>query len=682
MAMRYGYFDSEITGVDSEGMPIFDRAETSELFRLLFSKLLTNGVLAKPADCFKVLAGDNGLSVTVQPGFGLINGAFAYDSAAATFTLAAAPTSYSRIDRVVLRCNYLERLCEIVVKTGTPAASPTAPELIRPVSGDYYELGLALVRVGANQSVITQSAITDTRPDSSVCGYVTQFIDSIDTEVFYDQFDTFYAEFVQKLDASFDQFKRDAAAAYSDFIGSMTVRDENAQQAFDDYARRLTAFEETAKTDFAAWFATIRGILDEETAGNLLNLLQAHTGATVTGETGVHGLRVYDGKLQMQKADGSWEDASASGGLLPQCSLRTEPDATVLCKRVTGQTVLTTVTNQSGFVKFNFPDYGAWIIQVKKEGRDSKSEMIDVDTCMIYRMEIELFTATLEITSEPGATVTASSTVQTYTATVPDTGVVSITIGHSDTYIVSAEKDGKTTESVSVSITTSGETYTAECLFIPTFTAATWDQVAEFSTSGKAKTVWNIGDEKTITANSTQLTFVIMGFDHDELVSGQKAGITIGLKNLMPITRKMNDANTNAGGFPNSDMFAWLQKSVLTALPADLQAVIKTVFKPTSPGNKDVSIIKDAMKLFFFSEQEIFGAKTYSAGNEGTQYSYFATAANRTKYLANGTGSASVWWERSPDASNAGFFCTVSGYGSAGSSSASTNCGICFGFCI
>ena len=96
MAMRYGYFDSEITGVDSEGMPIFDRAETSELFRLLFSKLLTNGVLAKPADCFKVLAGDTGLSVKVQPGFGLINGAFAYDPAVATFQLAAAPTSYSR----------------------------------------------------------------------------------------------------------------------------------------------------------------------------------------------------------------------------------------------------------------------------------------------------------------------------------------------------------------------------------------------------------------------------------------------------------------------------------------------------------------------------------------------------------------------------------------------------------
>lgn len=47
--MRYGYFDSEIIGTDSEGMPIFDRAETSDLFRLLFSKLVSNGVLASPS---------------------------------------------------------------------------------------------------------------------------------------------------------------------------------------------------------------------------------------------------------------------------------------------------------------------------------------------------------------------------------------------------------------------------------------------------------------------------------------------------------------------------------------------------------------------------------------------------------------------------------------------------------
>lgn len=236
MAMRYGYFDSEITGVDSEGMPIFDRAETSELFRLLFAKLLTNGVLAKPADCFQVLAGDTGLTVKVRPGFGLINGAFAYDAAESTYELATAPTQYSRIDRVVLRVNYRDRLCEIIIKTGTAASSPVAPELIRPTSGDYYELSLATIRISTNMATITQSAITDTRPDSSVCGYITQFIDSIDTSVFFAQFNAFYEEFVERSEASYDDY----------------------QNAFN------------------AWFATVQDLLDEDVAGHLINITTDH----------------------------------------------------------------------------------------------------------------------------------------------------------------------------------------------------------------------------------------------------------------------------------------------------------------------------------------------------------------------------------------------------------------------
>lgn len=275
MAMRYGYFDSEITGVDSEGMPIFDRAETSELFRLLFSKLLTNGVLAKPADCFKVMAGDTGLSVTVRPGFGLINGAFAYDPASATYQLAAAPTSYSRIDRIVLRCNYLERLCEIIVKTGTAAASPVAPELVQPASGDYYELGLALVTVSANQSTITQSAITDTRPDSSVCGYVTQFIDSIDTESFYAQFNAFYAEFVDKSNASYALFEQMARAAYDGYTAAIDEYIEALEAKGDADLTAITEsmkeFQRTSQNAFNEWFATVQGLLDEDVAGELIN---------------------------------------------------------------------------------------------------------------------------------------------------------------------------------------------------------------------------------------------------------------------------------------------------------------------------------------------------------------------------------------------------------------------------
>ena len=276
MAMRYGYFDSEITGVDSEGMPIFDRAETSELFRLLFAKLLTNGVLALPGDCFQVVAGSSGLTVKIRPGFGLINGAFAYDGAEETYALATAPTQYSRIDRVVLRCNYLERLCEIIVKTGTPAANPVPPELLQPSSGDYYELGLALVSIGTNQGVITQSSITDTRADSSVCGFITQLIDHLDTEVFYDQFNAFYTEFVEKSDASYEMFQNMTTQAYNGYTAAI---DEYIEQLEAKGNADLTAttealkeFQRNSQNAFNAWFAEVQGLLDEDVAGRLINI--------------------------------------------------------------------------------------------------------------------------------------------------------------------------------------------------------------------------------------------------------------------------------------------------------------------------------------------------------------------------------------------------------------------------
>lgn len=280
MAMRYGYFDSEITGVDSEGMPIFDRAETSELFRLLFAKLLTNGVLARPADCFQVLAGDTGLTVKIRPGFGLINGAFAYDAAEEIYQLETAPTQYSRIDRVVLRCNYLERLCEIIIKTGTPAASPVPPELLQPASGDYYELGLALITISTNQAVMSQSCIQDTRADSSVCGYITQFIDSIDTEVFYAQFNAFYADFVDRSEASYDEFLDMAQQAYNtytttinDYITDLETRGE---ANLTEITESLREFQRQSQNAFNEWFAYVQGLLDEDIAGRLINITTNH----------------------------------------------------------------------------------------------------------------------------------------------------------------------------------------------------------------------------------------------------------------------------------------------------------------------------------------------------------------------------------------------------------------------
>lgn len=241
MAIRYGYFDSEVTGVDENGMPVFDRAETSDLFRLLFANLVSSGVLATPGDCFKVNA-DTGLTVRIRPGFAMINGAFAYDAEESTVTLAAANANLPRIDRVVLRCNYLNRLCEIITKTGTPASTPAAPELLQPASGDYYELCLATVRVEAGATSVTQSAITDTRGDSSVCGFITQLIDHLDTSEFMSQLTAWQEEYSAEQQAAFtawfnemkDQLSEDAAGNLQNQITALGTRVGNAEQSIGE----------------------------------------------------------------------------------------------------------------------------------------------------------------------------------------------------------------------------------------------------------------------------------------------------------------------------------------------------------------------------------------------------------------------------------------------------------------
>lgn len=279
--MRYAYFDSEITGVDEEGMPIFDRAENSEMFALIFAKLITNGVLAQPADCFQVLAASgSGLTVEVQPGFGMINGRFAYEVAKTTLTLEAAPTQYSRIDRVVLRCNYLERLIEIIVKTGTPASSPQAPALLQPASGDYYELGLATIQVAANQTALTQSAITDTRADSSVCGYVTQLIDHLDTKVFFAQFNQFYAEFVEKSNQSYDKFNKMAETAFNNYTNAIddyiAGLEQKSNTDLTAIVESMKEFQRQQQNAFNEWFAGVKGQLSDDAAGKLQNEANDH----------------------------------------------------------------------------------------------------------------------------------------------------------------------------------------------------------------------------------------------------------------------------------------------------------------------------------------------------------------------------------------------------------------------
>lgn len=217
----------------------------------------------------------------------------------------------------------------------------------------------------------------------------------------------------------------------------------------------------------------------------------------------------------------------------------------------------------------------------------------------------------------------------------------------------------------------------------PVLANNSWEQIAAVSEAGIASTAWSVGDTKDIVVEGENLTIEILGFDHDDLADGSgKAGITFGLKNLMANIRQMNSSITNAGGFTGSDMYDWLQGTLLNSLPSDLRAVLKSVNKKTSAGSQSSTINTNAMKIFLFSEIEIFGSVRYSKSGEGSQYSRFATASSRIKYLSNGSGSANGWWERSPSGSDSNDFCYVNYSGGADNISADYSRGVCFGFCV
>lgn len=299
--------------------------------------------------------------------------------------------------------------------------------------------------------------------------------------------------------------------------------------------------------------------------------------------------------------------------------------------------------------------------------------------------------------SKSSVSIGVSSQTDTVTVTRPGDGVITATSNNSaiatasvsgTTITITAKASGSTTITVKVA---AGTNYTAPAnktinvtvqMLSPTLANNTWAQIAAASEAGVAASTWSVGDTKNITVGGETLTVEIVGFNHDDLASGGKAGITFGLKNLMANTRQMNSSNTNAGGFTGSDMYDWLQGTLLNSLPSDLRAVLKSVNKKTSAGSQSSTINTNAMKIFLFSEIEIFGSVTYSKSGEGSQYSRFATASSRIKYLSNGSGSANFWWERSPYGNNSSYFCYVNFSGSANNHGASNSRGVCFGFCV
>lgn len=206
-----------------------------------------------------------------------------------------------------------------------------------------------------------------------------------------------------------------------------------------------------------------------------------------------------------------------------------------------------------------------------------------------------------------------------------------------------------------------------------------WADIDICGRLGMAQQFFKVGDSKTVNIGGTNYEVQIIGFNHDDNVSGGKAAYSFQLVDCLNQTQQMNTSNTNTGGWNGSAMRGRMS-TYKSQLPAALRNVIKTVKKKSGTGGGSSSGTQQTNDdLFLLSEIEIFGTTTYSVAGEGTQYEWYKAGNSRIKKV---NGSAYYWWERSPDSGSASSFCSVDGSGSAGGNDADGGDGVSFGFCV
>ena len=199
----------------------YDRLYNADDMTSYLDLLVGNGVFPNPSTNLQVRP-SSGMNVIAGAGAGWIDGHKVVNTADMTLTLTAADVVLNRIDAVIFYVDYTQRTMGIEVKTGTLAATPTAPVLTR--SSSRYEMCLAQISVPKQTSAITASLITDTRGNSSLCGYVQGLIQQIDTTTLWEQQQ---AQFDDWFEGVHDQFE--AGKIFKKLEGIYTTQSENEQ---------------------------------------------------------------------------------------------------------------------------------------------------------------------------------------------------------------------------------------------------------------------------------------------------------------------------------------------------------------------------------------------------------------------------------------------------------------------
>ena len=172
----------------------------------------------------------------------------------------------------------------------------------------------------------------------------------------------------------------------------------------------------------------------------------------------------------------------------------------------------------------------------------------------------------------------------------------------------------------------------------------------------------------------------LVAFDADELADGSgKAHMTWIAKDLLDTRHVMNKEGTNEGGWPASDMRAWLQDSILPMIPDTVRSNIKEV-KKYSYSYSDEETISSSDKIWIPSRREVFGA---SDRYEDSGPEYLTAFPDKTSRIKRRAGEPYWWWLRSVSFGYDIYFYGVTDDGSDWKGiNANGAYGVAVGFCL
>jgi len=207
----------------------YDRTYLADDFARFFRAFISSGVFMGTQTNLQVVTNGD-MTVTIKKGSAIIDG-YRYDLVQdAVIQITPADGLLNRIDRIAATWSKEDRKISYTIREGEYASVPTAPECRR--GAEYRDYVLADIRVGAGAISITQSAITDQRLNSEVCGLANPFRE-LDTKMVFDQLQAFYQETVEKN----------------------------------------KIWENEVREEFLAWFELMKDKLSEDAAGNLLAMI-------------------------------------------------------------------------------------------------------------------------------------------------------------------------------------------------------------------------------------------------------------------------------------------------------------------------------------------------------------------------------------------------------------------------